>query len=143
MKNLALAVEFIGKIEGVSVVKSSGLYETEPWGGVEQGFFLNMVIEVYTSLKPIELLRQCQKIEHKLGRKRKIHWGPRVIDIDILTYEDLRINSEELTIPHPLMEQREFVLAPLREIAPAYQLPSGQTAEYSKGEGKVKKLSLK
>ncbi len=140
--NLDQAIALLQKTSGVTVVKISSIYETEPWGGVEQKPFLNLVLELDTKLTPWELLRECKEIEDKLGRKKEIHWGPRVIDLDILSYQDFEIQSEELTIPHPYMEQREFVLAPLREIVPGFLLPSGKIAKNVKGEGKVKKISF-
>jgi 2-amino-4-hydroxy-6-hydroxymethyldihydropteridine diphosphokinase len=93
---------------------------------VEQDSFYNIVIQVKTELEPYELLQRCQEIEKDLGRVRDLRWGPRTIDIDILTYENFRISTKDLTIPHPYMEKREFVLAPLREIAPLLRLPSGK-----------------
>lgn len=138
--NLTKALEHMNSISASKINKVSSCYETEPWGGVTQDSFLNLVIEVETELDPVELLHECQKIELKLGRKRDIHWGPRTIDIDILLYGDIRFQSEELIIPHPYLEQREFVLAPLREINPALLLPSGKFACDQIGEGKVYKL---
>ncbi|HHV63728.1 MAG TPA: 2-amino-4-hydroxy-6-hydroxymethyldihydropteridine diphosphokinase [Peptococcaceae bacterium] len=126
----------------LKIIKVSGFYETEPWGGVEQEPFYNLAVKIESTLEPLSLLRYCQRIEHLLGRERKLHWGPRVIDIDILTYHNYRINSQELTLPHPYMERREFVLAPLREIEPELVLPSGRPIQEVKGEGKVKKISF-
>lgn len=98
-------------------VKLSSLYETSPWGYTEQDLFMNLVVLIETSLSPVELLDCCQFIEQELGRVRLIKWGPRVIDVDILLFEDETINTERLTIPHPFMTERDFVMIPLCEIA--------------------------
>lgn len=100
----------------VSVVSS--LYETKPWGYVEQDVFMNLVVEIETELSPLALLAYCLEIEQELGRVRKIKWGPRVIDVDVLLYDKLTLETEKLTIPHPFMTQRDFVMIPLAEIAP-------------------------
>jgi 2-amino-4-hydroxy-6-hydroxymethyldihydropteridine diphosphokinase len=104
---------------GIAIVrKRSSLYETEPWGVPDQPAFINMAAEVETALAALELLGSLKSIEQEMGRKESGRWGPRVIDLDILFYDDLVIDSPELTIPHPLMHEREFVLRPLAEIAP-------------------------
>lgn len=101
------------------VVALSQVFETEPIGGPdEQGAYLNMVVKVETSLAPSELLHRCQAIEEDAQRQRVVHWGPRTLDIDLLFYDDLRIESDTLTVPHPRVFERRFVLAPLSEIAP-------------------------
>ena len=138
--NLERSLENLQAINGIEVINVSGIYETEPWGVKEQELFLNQVVEIDTNLDPLSLLRSCQDIEKRMGRERLTHWGPRIIDIDILLYEDLIIETAELTIPHPYMEEREFVLAPLNDIAPELILPSGRAVKNLKGEGKVKKI---
>ncbi len=115
-KNIENAVEKIGKLEGTGVIKCSSLYETEPVGYLDQGRFLNAAAMVMTMLSPLQLLAKLQEIEKELGRTRDIHWGPRTVDIDILLYEDLKMDLPELIIPHPRMTQRGFVLIPLEEI---------------------------
>ena len=115
-KNIELAIEQLKKTNGIKISKISQLYETEPVGGPPQGKFLNGAIEIEISLSPQTLLRKLKKIEFNLGRKRTVKDGPRTIDLDILTYGDLRIEEEGLKIPHPKMQEREFVLKPLREI---------------------------
>jgi len=139
--NLEKAIQQLKNTPGIELEKISSLYETEAWGGVEQDSFYNIVIQVKTELEPYELLQRCQEIEKDLGRVRDLRWGPRTIDIDILTYENFRISTKDLTIPHPYMEKREFVLAPLREIAPLLRLPSGKLIKNLRGEGKIKKIS--
>ncbi len=112
------AIDFLGEDDLTRVVKVSSLIETEPVGDVEQGDFLNGAIEIATLRSPEELLELTQGIEGKLKRERKIHWGPRTIDLDILLYGREVVQSESLCIPHIEMERRMFVLEPLCEIAP-------------------------
>lgn len=140
--NLEKALDLLKRIPEIQLLKVSSYYETEPWGGVEQDSFINIAVEIETSMNPHELLTKCQEIEYIIGRKRSIHWGPRTIDIDILTYQDQKIKTEKLTIPHPYMEEREFVLAPLREISPDLILPSGLAIQEKEGQGKIKKISF-
>ena len=116
---LRTAVDELG-----SVTAMSQIYETEPVGGPEaQGPYLNMVVRVETNLDPFALLRRCQHIEQTALRQRVVHWGPRTLDIDLLLYDDVRIFSDDLTIPHPRINERRFVLAPLNEIAPDHCPP--------------------
>lgn len=112
------ALEMLEETPGVHITARSSIIETEPYGGVEQDPFLNGVIEIDTYLPPYALLDRLHEIEYACGRERTIHWGPRTLDLDILLYDDLHMNEKELTIPHPDMKNREFVLKPLREIAP-------------------------
>lgn len=121
----------------VRVVRRSRIYETKPWGKTDQDNFWNQVLEIETSLLPLELLDFCQEIERSLGRERIVHWGPRTIDIDLLNYDNKVWKDERLTLPHPYMEEREFVLAPLREIAPDFVLPSGRKITEVFGQGEV------
>ena len=116
--NLEMAVKEIGKRVG-KVVSLSAFYATEPWGFESENSFLNAVCCVETSLLPFELLRVTQKIESDLGRKKKSvagDYSDRTLDIDILLYDELQLETPDLKIPHPLMEKREFVMIPLREI---------------------------
>src|SRR5690625_1705828 len=101
----------------VQIVKESPIYETAPVGYVNQARFLNLVIEVKTTLTALDLLRVCQTIEAELGRERTIRFGPRTIDLDILLYNNENKETEQLTIPHPRMHERAFVLVPLNDIA--------------------------
>jgi 2-amino-4-hydroxy-6-hydroxymethyldihydropteridine diphosphokinase len=103
---------------GITVTKRSSLIETEPWGVREQPKFINMAVEIGTDLDPEGLLRILKKIELEIGRLPTSHWGPRIIDLDILLYDDLIVETPDLTIPHPGISEREFVLKPLAEIAP-------------------------
>lgn len=101
------------------VIAVSQVYETDPVGGPRgQGPYLNMVVEVQTELDPYALLRRCRLVEREALRQRVEHWGPRTLDVDVLFYDDIRIDGPELTIPHPRLHERRFVLAPLSELAP-------------------------
>jgi 2-amino-4-hydroxy-6-hydroxymethyldihydropteridine diphosphokinase len=102
----------------IKVTKRSSMIETEPWGVEEQPMFINMAVESDTELPPEELLKLLKEIEIKLGRKPGVRWGPRTIDLDILFYDDMILKTDELEIPHPGIEERDFVLKPLEEIAP-------------------------
>lgn len=118
------ALRLLAKHQAIVIGKKSSIYETAPVGYTNQADFLNMVIEIDTSLSSIELLDFCQSIEKQLGRKRDIRFGPRTIDLDILLYNQENSNVDRLIIPHPRMHERAFVLIPLREIAPYIELPT-------------------
>lgn len=113
---------------GIAVIRQSSLYETEPWGVTEQPKFINMAVEAETSLAPRQLLNALKEIERQMGRTVTEKWGPRVIDLDILFYDDMIVDEPDLKIPHPLIAEREFVLRPLCEIAPDLKHPvTGRT----------------
>ena len=103
---------------GIQITKMSSLIETEPVGGPPQGKYLNAVAECVTQLLPEDLLFTIQEIEKSIGRVKTVVGGPRVIDLDILLYDQIKINKPDLVIPHPRMYSRDFVLTPLKEIAP-------------------------
>jgi len=103
---------------GIKVLRQSSKIETEPWGVTDQPDFINMAIMVETDQKPLALLHLLKNIETDAGRRPTTRWGPRLIDLDILLYDDLILNTPELEIPHPMMCDREFVLKPLAEIGP-------------------------
>ncbi len=123
-ENLLAAINHLHTHTNIEVENISSIYETDPVGYEEQDQFLNMVIEVKTSLSQFELLEICQNIEKNLGRKRDIRWGPRTIDLDILLFNHENINSEQLTVPHPRMHERAFVIIPLLEIDSGIKLPT-------------------
>ena len=110
---------------GMKLLICSAVYETEPWGVTDQPAFLNLVARFDTSLEPTALLAVCQRVERLVGRTETYHWGPRVIDIDILLYGDrvVELDDPDLRIPHARMAQRAFVLVPLAEIAATDVLP--------------------
>lgn len=118
MLHLKNAVRALHSRESVVVLSVSSVYETAPVGFTDQGDFLNIVIEVSTTLDAYNLLTVCQEIELELGRVRTIRWGPRKVDLDILLYNNDTIKAENLIIPHLRMHERAFVLIPLLEIAP-------------------------
>lgn len=103
---------------GVVIRKESALYETMPWGLEEQPGFMNMTAEAETGLPPEKLLGVLKEIEREMGREESVRWGPRLIDLDLLFYDDKIIESETLTVPHRHLHERKFVLLPLSEIAP-------------------------
>lgn len=105
------------------VVRQSGLYETAPWGVTDQPAFLNQVLTIQTQLEPEAVLDRTQAIEQALGRVRLEKWGARLIDIDMLYYEQRVLQTERLTLPHPYLHQRRFTLAPLAEVAPDFVHP--------------------
>jgi 2-amino-4-hydroxy-6-hydroxymethyldihydropteridine diphosphokinase len=112
----------------VRVVAQSPIYETPAWGYEDQAPFLNMALEAETALPPESLLAYVKRLETELGRTPSFHWGPRLIDIDILFYDKLILSTPELTIPHPRLQERAFVLVPLNDLAPSLAHPvSGQT----------------
>ena len=121
----AFLTEALQRLEtaGVRVVRRSSIHETEPQDFRDQPWFLNMAVEVETDLTPLELLSVIQKIETGMGRQRIIPKGPRTIDLDILFYENLILQTPELEIPHPRLAERLFVLDPLSEIAPNFHHP--------------------
>lgn len=121
-ENCLRAIELLEK-RGIVVKKRSSMYGTEPWGVKEQPRFINMAIEVGTDIGPRELLRILKDIEKEIGREETFKWGPRVVDLDILLYDDLILKEPDLEIPHPLMHERDFVLRPLCEIAPDKEHP--------------------
>ncbi|MHA2609285.1 MAG: 2-amino-4-hydroxy-6-hydroxymethyldihydropteridine diphosphokinase [bacterium JZ-2024 1] len=117
------------------VLRRSSIYLTSPWGYSAQPDFLNAVVEIETTYEPQELLRILKEIEREMGRKPGEKWHPRVIDLDILLYEDRIVKTEELTIPHPLLSERLFVLVPLSEIIPEKEHPViGKTIEQLRRE---------
>ena len=107
----------------VNVLAESHVYETPPWGYEDQPAFLNMVVKAETDLEPGALLKYLKQLEVELGREDNIRWGPRLIDLDILFYDDLVIDTPPLVIPHPRLHERAFVLVPLADVAPDYVHP--------------------
>jgi 2-amino-4-hydroxy-6-hydroxymethyldihydropteridine diphosphokinase len=125
--NLTTAVSLLDRDEDIRVVRSSRVYETDPVGGPEQPDYLNAVTEVETSLdEPRALLERCLDVEREMGRVRSERWGPRVIDVDVLTFDEVDVDEPGLTIPHPRMHERGFVLVPLLELVADPVLPGGR-----------------
>ncbi|MGD6819109.1 2-amino-4-hydroxy-6-hydroxymethyldihydropteridine diphosphokinase [Metabacillus sp. 84] len=118
------AVKQLDEDPAIEVRKQSSIYETAPVGYTDQGSFLNMAVEIFTTCSPDELLDKTQHIEQMLGRTREIRWGPRTLDLDILLYNHENIETERLTVPHPRMAERAFVLVPLYEIHSQATIPA-------------------
>lgn len=122
------AVEKLGALKGCRVEKVSDILETEAYGGVEQGDFLNGCLQLRTLLTPEELLEKMNRIEEEAGRERLVHWGPRTLDLDLIFYDDLVTEEEQLLLPHPDMQNRTFVLKPLAQLCPYKRHPvTGRT----------------
>lgn len=127
-ETLREAVKRISSAERVALRSVSSLYETEPWGKTDQPRFLNIAVALETTLSPETLLALAQQVEAALGRVRHERWGARTIDVDILHIEGVERDTPTLTLPHPYMTERAFVLVPLAEIAPALRI-QGTTVE--------------
>lgn len=126
--NIAQAIALLTEEGDISLVARSRDYRSQPWGVADQDWFVNAAITVATDLAPLELLRRCQRVENEMGRVRQQKWGPRLIDVDVLTYRDETIDLPDLKVPHPYLAQRAFVLVPLQDIAPALRI-GGQSVE--------------
>jgi len=118
LARLQLAIDALAGSDGIAVVAVSRVYETAPVGGPPQDAYLNAVVALDSDLEPHELLRRGREIEELAARERVERWGPRTLDVDILLVGDVHIDTPDLTIPHPRMWERGFVLAPLRDVAP-------------------------
>lgn len=126
------ALKILNSNPNINITKKSKLYETKAWGYKEQADFLNMCIEIETSLNPYELLNACQGVETDLNRERKIRWGPRTIDVDILFFNDIILQEENLEIPHPRIKERAFVLIPLIDLNDKLKIDNISINEYLK-----------
>ena len=117
-ENFRFALATLANTQGVEVVATSSVYRTAPWGKTDQPAFLNMAVLLRVTLSPRDLLTLCLNIENQRGRDRAEKWGPRTLDLDVLTYGEQEIAEEGLTIPHPHLHERAFVLVPLAEVTP-------------------------
>ena len=126
VSTLAAAMGQLRRDDRVEVRRQSRFYESAPVGVLDQPWFLNGVVEVATTLAPLDLLRLLQRIERDLGRRPTRRWGERVIDLDLLIYGDQRVDQPELVVPHPELWNRRFVLQPLAELAPELRAPDGR-----------------
>lgn len=122
LAHLSRAARNLDKQAG-QVIKSSSVYETAAWGVADQPDFLNQVLAIKTDRPPFELLDTLLRIEADMGRQRRVKWGQRRIDIDLLFYGSIRIDTDRLKVPHPYLQERKFVLQPLLEIAPELYHP--------------------
>lgn len=130
-ENLLTALRLLDGMKDMEMEEASSVYETEPWGVLDQPRFLNMVALAHTSRDPRGVLDACKEVEKEMGRVRESKWGPRIIDVDILLYDDIQLKEEDLVIPHPRMLEREFVLVPLLELRPGISHPgAGRLSSY-------------
>lgn len=125
LATLQLAVDLLEEDPGIDVVTSSRVWETDPVGGPRQPDFLNIVVRIETSLEPKDLLAACQGVEAALGRIRDVRWGPRTVDIDVLSIDGYVSDDPDLTVPHPRITARAFVLLPLLDLDPDPVLSDG------------------
>jgi 2-amino-4-hydroxy-6-hydroxymethyldihydropteridine diphosphokinase len=133
--NLLAALRLLDGMEDVRVLEVSAVYETDPWGVSQQPEFLNLVALVSTTRGPRAMLAACGEVEEELGRVvREERWGPRVIDVDILLYDELELEEENLIIPHPRMLERDFVMVPLLELQPDVWLPDRKSVSGHPGQ---------
>lgn len=116
--NIDTALRLLSDDGSVRVVARSRLYQSPPWGVLDQDWFVNIAAAVTTDLEPHELLARCLAVEDAMGRVRRQKWGPRLVDVDVLTYRGQTIDTPDLKVPHPYIEQRSFVVLPLLDIAP-------------------------
>jgi len=126
LQQLHIAREKLAALSAITLIARSPCYQNPPMGPQDQDDFVNQVLMIHTALEVKELLHQLQAIELAMGRERIIHWGPRIIDIDLMLYDKLTFQDDELTLPHPGIYDRLFWLQPLADIAPDLCLPNGQ-----------------
>ncbi len=140
------AISEILKVKGHKLSAQSSLYKTRPIGYTAQDWFINGVIKIETEMEPVELFRTLKAIESQLGRKETFRWGPRVMDLDLLFYDDIQIQTEELHVPHPHLAERQFVLIPLAEIDrnlvhPVLKKTMGEILDEMKEDQGVERIS--
>jgi len=123
LENLRSCLNILSSSREVNILKFSSVYESEPYGNKNQPWFLNMAIEIRTKLEPLSLLKFTQRVEQQIGRRETGFWVPRIIDIDLLSYENRVLMHPLLQIPHPQLHLRQFVLIPLKEIAALFRHP--------------------
>jgi 2-amino-4-hydroxy-6-hydroxymethyldihydropteridine diphosphokinase len=140
---LRAACEALSALPATVVVAESRIYETAPQDLPDQDAFLNQVVCIETGLEPLDLLCQCQRIEREHGRVRELRFGPRTLDIDILLFQDAESDDPELTLPHPRMVKRAFVLAPLAEVwKHARGMPDIDVAELARATARIQRVRL-
>ncbi|NVK34132.1 MAG: 2-amino-4-hydroxy-6-hydroxymethyldihydropteridine diphosphokinase [Rhodobacteraceae bacterium] len=127
--NMTAAIRLLKEVDNLKLIDRSSDYRTPPWGPIPQDDYRNICVTIETSLSARDLLTHCLEIERALGRVRDIRWGPRLIDIDVLIYGFEQIDEKLLTVPHPRMAERAFVLVPLAEIWPTAPIGNGMTAQ--------------
>jgi 2-amino-4-hydroxy-6-hydroxymethyldihydropteridine diphosphokinase len=127
--NIERAIELLTADGAVSLVARSAFYRTAPWGVTDQDWFVNACLAIKTDVSARELLRRCQAVENDMKRIRIQRWGPRIIDVDVLTFRDLKIDEPDFIVPHPRIAERAFVLVPLRDVAPDLQIDGASIGE--------------
>lgn len=120
--NIDRAIALLTEDGAVRLVKASRKFRSAPWGVIDQDWFVNACVSVATELSAQALLARCQDVEQAMGRVRQQKWGPRIIDVDVLTYRDEIIHEDDLVVPHPLIAERSFVLLPLKDVAPELRI---------------------
>lgn len=128
--NIGRAIGLLTEPGDIRLVRASRLYRTAPWGVLDQDWFVNACISIATDLAPHALLARCLAVEQEMKRVRAERWGPRVIDVDVLVYRDVTLSDPDLTLPHPRIAERAFVLVPLAEIAPGLQIGGHDPAHW-------------
>lgn len=131
--NMAVALQLLSAGQAVEILAVSPIYKTPPWGKTDQDWFLNAAAKISTTLSPELLLDACLLAEKALKRERIVRWGPRTIDIDLLIYEGVEQDSDTLTLPHPRMHERSFVLKPLADISPKLLIYRKSVSDWLKG----------
>ena len=126
--NILRAIDLLAAGGDLRLVQLSKLYRTAPWGVADQAWFVNACATVATELSPRALLTRCQAVENEMRRVREKRWGPRIIDVDILSYRDAMISEPDLIVPHPRIAKRAFVLVPLKDVEPRFEL-NGETID--------------
>jgi len=139
------AIDALVALDGLSVLKESSFYETMPWGKINQQDFINCAVLVESDIAPLNLLEKLKEIEFNIGSNHEERWGPRLIDLDLVIYADVVMESEILTLPHKFAHERAFVMIPAAEIAPEMIHPLlgksvRQLAEGLAGEGQVRRI---
>ncbi len=145
VSTMGKALDYLQARPGIDIVQISPLYKTPPWGIEDQDWFINACAEVSCTLSPVELLEQCLAAEKHLNRERTLRWGPRTIDIDVLTFEGYSSDEPSLTVPHPRMLERAFVLVPLADIAPGLEVSGHSVSHWLQTveQGKITKIKSK
>ncbi|MCD5406348.1 MAG: 2-amino-4-hydroxy-6-hydroxymethyldihydropteridine diphosphokinase [Desulfotomaculum sp.] len=127
-QHITQAIKLLSQLPEIQVLRIAPLYRTAALGYTKQDWFINTVVAVVVQLEPLPLLDYLQQIENKLQRVRTVRWGPRTIDLDLLLYQDVILNTARLTLPHPQMTKRAFVMLPLADLSPNLIMSTGQTA---------------
>jgi 2-amino-4-hydroxy-6-hydroxymethyldihydropteridine diphosphokinase len=140
--NLHRSVRALAEADGTRVTALSRLYSSAAWGVTDQDSFVNACVAIETSLSAMDVLRLCQSIENDLGRVREVKWGPRIIDLDVLVFDDVEQGDSTLTLPHPFITERAFVLVPLHDIAPDVVVRGRTVSDWCKAADKSDVVAL-